>query len=128
MSEDLKAKAQQVYDLLVERYGAQPLVPRRQPMHELISTILSHRTTMHNEAVAYDRMWKKFGSWEAIRDAPVKELADAIAPSNFAEAKAPYIKDTLTKIIAERGEANIDFLADMSAEDGLKWLMSLHGV
>ena len=38
MADDLKAK-EQVYDLLVERYGAQPLKPRRQPMHELISTI-----------------------------------------------------------------------------------------
>ena len=39
MPDGLKAKAAQVYDLLIERYGAQPLVPRRQPMHELISTI-----------------------------------------------------------------------------------------
>ncbi|HVU14318.1 MAG TPA: hypothetical protein VHD90_23735 [Phototrophicaceae bacterium] len=128
MIDDLKARAQQVYDLLVERYGAQPLVPRRQPRHELISTILSHRTTQHNEAVAYDRMWKKFGSWEAIRAAPVKELTDAIAPSNFAEAKAPYIQGTLTKIIDERGEANIDFLADLPAQEGLDWLMALPGV
>ena len=58
MIDDLKVKARQAYDLLLERYGAQPLVPRREPMHELISTILSHRTTQRNEALAYDRMWK----------------------------------------------------------------------
>ncbi len=128
MADDLKAKAQQVYDLLVERYGAQPLKPRRQPMHELISTILSHRTTQRNEALAYDRMWERFGSWEAIRDAPMKDLVEAIAPSNFAEVKAPYIQGTLSRIIAERGEANIDFLADLPAEQGLEWLMSMPGV
>lgn len=128
MSEDLKAKAQQVYELLVERYGAQPLVPRRKPMHELISTILSHRTTQKNEALAYDRMWKRFGSWEAIRDAPPAELQQAIAPSNFAEVKVPYIQGTLDRIIKERGEANIDFLADLPAHEGLEWLMSLPGV
>ncbi len=128
MPDDLRVKAQQVYDLLLERYGAQPLVPRRQPMHELISTILSHRTTQHNEALAYDRMWQRFGSWEAIRDAPPNELAEAIAPSNFAEVKVPYIQQTLTRIIAERGEANIDFLADLPADAGLAWLTSLHGV
>src|SRR5476649_2922680 len=118
MSEDLKAKAQQVYELLVERYSAQPLVPRREPLHELISTILSHRTTQHNEALAYDRMWKKFGSWEAIRDAPANELAEAVAPSNFAEVKVPYIKGALKQIIEERGAANIDFLADLPADEG----------
>lgn len=128
MVNDLKTKAQQVYELLVEHYGAQPLVPRRQPMHELISTILSHRTTQHNEAVAYDRMWKRFGSWEAIRDAPPAELAQAIAPSNFPEVKVPYIQGTLKRIIDERGEANIDFLADLPAQEGLDWLMSMPGV
>ncbi len=128
MADDLKAKARQIYDLLVELYGAQPLVPRRQPMHELISTILSHRTTQHNEAVAYDRMWQRFGSWEAIRDAPSDELAEAIAPSNFAEVKVPYIQRTLTRIIEERGTPNIDFLADLPADEGLAWLTSLHGV
>jgi endonuclease-3 len=128
MSENLRAKAMRVYDLLVERYGAVPLVPRRQPMHELISTILSHRTTQHNEAAAYDRMWKRFGSWEAIRDAPPAQLIETIAPSNFAEVKAPYIQGTLRQIIEERGEANIDFLADMPAGEGLAWLMALPGV
>ena len=128
MTDDLKAKAQQVYELLVERYGAQPLVPRRQPMHELISTILSHRTTQHNEAIAYDRMWKRFGSWAAIRDAPPAELTQAIAPSNFAEVKVPHIQGTLKRIIEERGEANIDFLADLTAQAGLDWLMSMPGV
>ena len=36
-------------------------------MHELISTILSQRTSERNEALAYSRMWERFGSWEAVR-------------------------------------------------------------
>ncbi|MFN8459539.1 MAG: endonuclease III [Anaerolineae bacterium] len=117
-----------VYGRLLDTYGQRPLKPRREPMHELISTMLSHRTTGHNEDAAFKQMWQRFGSWEAIRDAPVAELAEAIAPANFAEAKAPNIQETLRRIIAERGEASIDFLADLSPEEGLKWLMSLPGV
>jgi len=128
MADDLKAKALHVYHLLLERYGERPLVPRREPMHELISTILSHRTTQANEALAYDRLWKRFGSWEAIRDAPLDQLIEAIAPSNFAEAKAPYIQGTLRHIIDERGAANIDFLAQTPTDEALAWLMALPGV
>ena len=128
MSGDLQAKTMQVYQLLLERYGERPLVPRRQPMHELISTILSQRTTNKNEALAYDRMWQRFGSWEAIRDAPVDELTEAISPSNYPEVKSPHIKETLRQIIDERGEANIDFLADLPPDEGLAWLMALPGV
>jgi endonuclease-3 len=97
-------------------------------MHELISTMLSHRTTQKNEDLAFRRMWERFGSWEAIRDAPVAELTEAIAPSNFAEAKAPNIQKTLRRIIEERGVPAIDFLNDLPADQGLRWLMSLPGV
>lgn len=126
--ENLKEKAQVVHVRLRETFGEHPLVPRREPMHELVSTMLSHRTTGANEDLAYGRMWERYGSWEAVRDADTKELAQAIAPANFAEAKAPNIQKTLTRIIEERGEANIDFLADLPPDEGLAWLTSLPGV
>ena len=124
----LKAQAWQVYERLLETYGVLPLKPRRAPMHELISTMLSHRTTQRNEALAYDQMWERFGSWEAIRAAPLNELIESIAPSNFAEVKAPNIQEALRRIIAKRGEPSIDFLQDLPAEDGVRWLTALPGV
>ena len=124
----LQAKTWEVYQRLLRTYGERPLKPRREPMHELISTMLSHRTTQKNEALAFERMWERFGSWEAIRDAPVAELTEAIAQSNFAEAKAPNIKKALHRIIEERGEPSIDFLRDLPVEEGLNWLTSLPGV
>ncbi|MDQ4078335.1 MAG: endonuclease III [Chloroflexota bacterium] len=125
---DLQAKAMEMHERLLERYGERPRVPRREPMHELISTMLSHRTTQENEAEAYQNMWERFGSWEAIRDAPEEELIEAIKPANFPEVKAPRIKETLGIIIEERGEPSIDFLADMPTEEALEWLTNLPGV
>lgn len=124
----LQAKAREVFQRLLRTYGERPLKPRREPMHKLISTMLSHRTTQKNEATAFEQMWQHFGSWEAIRDAPLVELTETIAPSNFAEAKAPNIKETLRRIIDERGAPTIDFLHDLPAQEGLEWLMALPGV
>ncbi len=118
----------EVYTRLVETYGERDLTPRRDPLHELISTILSQRTTWANEELAYKRMWERFGSWEGIRDAPEGELAKAIAPSNYPEVKAPQIKKTLAQIMEERGEAKIDFLKDLPVDEGLAWLTALPGV
>ncbi|MGH2543407.1 MAG: endonuclease III domain-containing protein [Ardenticatenaceae bacterium] len=131
MTEDetaLREKAMEEYARLLERYGERPRVPRREPMHELISTMLSHRTTQQNEARAFQNMWERFGSWEALRDAPEEELIEAIKPANFPEAKAPRIKEALTRIIEERGEPSIDFLVQLPADEGLAWLMDLPGV
>ncbi|PQV64694.1 endonuclease-3 [Abditibacterium utsteinense] len=125
---DLHEKARIVYQGLLQMHGEIERTPRREPMHELISTMLSHKTTGKNEDLAYARMWQKFGSWEKIRDAPEAELAEAIAASNYPEVKAPNIQKTLAAIIAERGEARIDFLADLPTDEALKWLVKLPGV
>jgi endonuclease III len=121
-------KTRAAYPILLQTYGELPLVPRRSPMRELISTMLSHRTNHANEEMAYEQMWKRFGSWEAIRDAPVDELTEAISTSTFPEAKAPNIKRALAQIIENRGEASIDFLQELPWEEGLAWLISLPGV
>lgn len=124
----LEEKALTVYRILLTTYGEHELVPRREPMHELISTILSQRTNWRNEELAYTRMWEHYGSWEAVRDAPTAELAEAIAPSNYAEAKAPHIQETVGTILAERGSADLEFLRTLSVEEGMDWLTALPGV
>ncbi|MDX2159804.1 MAG: endonuclease III [bacterium] len=126
---ELHAKLMAIYPILIATYGERPLKPpRRSAMVELIMTILSQRTTAANEKLAFERLWAHYGSWEAIRDGDVDEITRLIAPSNYAEAKAPHIKATLKRIFDERGEANIDFLEALPVEDGLSWLMSLPGV
>src|SRR5581483_9361175 len=127
-AEALRERAMVIYRLLGETYGIKPWKPRREPLHELISTILSHRTTQANEAKAFDQLWQKYGSWEAICDAPVAGIAEAIAPANWPEVKAPRIKAVLKQITVERGAPTIDFLADLPTEAALEWLESLPGV
>ncbi|GAB3258693.1 endonuclease III [Larkinella harenae] len=125
---DATQKTVLVHELLNQHYGIQEIYARLDPMHELIATVLSHRTTHANEVTAFRRMRERFGTWEAIRDAPVAELTEAIQTANYPEVKAPYIKQILTRIIAERGEANIDFLWELSTEEALAWLTALPGV
>ncbi|WP_027481128.1 endonuclease III domain-containing protein [Deinococcus pimensis] len=125
---DLPARALEVHHRLQREYGGRDHVPRREPMHELISTILSQRTTWRNEDLAYRRMIERFGDWETIEHADVAELTDAISPSNYAEVKAPNIQRTLRCIRERRGGYDLSFLADMTPEEGMAWLLDLPGV
>ena len=124
----LKQKAWEMYERLLAQYGHQPNVPRREPMHELISTILSHRTTGKNEESAYRKMRARWPTWEAVRDASTAELAETIAESNFADQKAPRIQEVLRRIIDERGTADIEVLRDLPLDEALAWLTGLPGV
>lgn len=125
---DLAAKTLDAHQRLNNYYGIQAIYGRADPMHELIGTILSHRTTHANEVMAYRTMRERFPTWEAVRDASLADLTDAIKSANYPEIKAPYIQNLLTHLIRETGTANIDFLGDMSTEDAMKWLTSLPGI
>ena len=108
-------------------YGERVLEPRREPMHELISTILSGRTTHDDEEAAYHSL-RELGDWDAIAAAPVAEVAHAIRRSNYPEQKAPRIQATLKQIREKNGSYDLEFLRDMPVKDALKWLTDLPGV
>lgn len=121
-------KTDLTHELLNQAYKRLKLGSRRTPMHELISTMLSHRTNHADETMAYNTMLERFGDWEGVLQADEDELADAIKTTRYPGQKAPQIQQTLRQIKEERGEISIDFLAGMSVEEALQWLTRLPGV
>jgi endonuclease-3 len=122
------ARLWRAHERLNAQYGVQEIHGRRDRMHQLISTILSHRTTHANETAAYQRMRERFGTWEAIREAPLPELIETLRTATYPDVKALHIQRVLARIIEERGEASIDFLDDLPTDEALRWLLSLPGV
>jgi endonuclease-3 len=124
----LTAKTLTAHERLNEAYGMQTIQGYSDPMHELIGTILSHRTTHANEATAYRTMRERFPTWEQVRDAPLPDLIDAIQTANYPEVKAPYIQNLLAHLFRETGAATIDFLNDLSTKEAMNWLTALPGI
>lgn len=122
---------------LTAEYGPRPLSARRSPMHELISTVLSQRTDWRNEEIAYQELRQLGGGepgegedvdWDTIAALPAEVLAHAIRASTYPEQKAPRIQATLKAICELRGNYDLNFLADLTPQEGLKWLTALPGV
>ena len=124
----LTEKADIVYQRLIQLHGELERIPRREPMHELLSTLLSHRTTEAQEARAYDSMMRRFETYEAVRVAAFEELVESIQGVNWPEVKASNIQKVLNRIHEERGELSIAFLDELPTDEALRWLMSLPGV
>ena len=125
---DEAAKTLDAHERLNELYGVQAIYGRADPMHELVGTILSHRTTHANEVTAYRTLRERFPTWEAVRDAPLPDVIDAIKTANYPEVKAPYIQNLIAHLIRETGAANIDFLRDLSTDEAMTWLTNLPGI
>ncbi len=123
----LKAKAVEVTTRLTEQYGEMPF-SRKDPMSKLVEILLSHRTYDAQTDAAYDNLLERFGSWEAVRDAPVAEVQAAIENVNFPEVKAPRIQAVMRQITQERGNLNLDFLCELPVEASSLWLNRFEGV
>lgn len=125
--EVLVAKAREVTARLTALYGKLPFSDK-DPMSMLVEIILSHRTRDEQTAAAYANLLHRFGSWEAVRDAPTAEVQEAIANVNWPEVKAPRLQTIMRQITEERGDLNLDFLRDLPVEEGMAWLSRFEGV
>ncbi len=101
-----------VYERLVEAYGVPPWKPDGDALGGLIATILSQHTSDINSDRAYASLRERFPTWEAARDAPEEDLADAIRSGGLARVKAERIQRTL-RALTER---------DPVAPFDLRWL------
>ena len=119
-----------VRDRLRQVYGIPCAPPHRRPIAELILTVLSQSTNDRNRDVAYFALRERFPDWEAVRDAPVDEVEEAIRPGGISRVKSARIKSILAAVsqTAPGGELSLDWLAAFSVPDAQRYLVGLPGV
>jgi len=122
-------KALLVHDRLCAEYGC-PIdyFHALDPLSELVSSLLSHRTKNADSHRAFQNLQAQFPGWAAVRDAPTGAVEAALAPCTWPEQKAPCIQAILRRIADERGELSLDFLEDLPVSEARVWLERLPGV
>jgi endonuclease-3 len=119
-----RRRVRAIVQRLAETYGRPILQPHRAPIDELILTVLSQNTNDRNRDVAHARLHERFASWAEIRDAPVREVEDAIRPGGLAPTKAVRIQEILRAI----GDDDLSWLETAPLEEARDYLVSLPGV
>lgn len=127
-SDALRDKALWVHERLLAFYGEPMLKEQRDPLSELVLTILSQNTADVNTARAYAALRRRFATWEDVLAADPGQVAEAIHMGGLANIKAPRIQRILQQLRAERGSLDLGFLADMPVDNARQYLTSLHGV
>ena len=119
----------EVHQRLSEVYGKQiKYFHDLDPLSELVSALLSHRTKNKDSALAFNNLRNIFGSWENVRDTATDEVQTAIKPCTWPEQKAPRLQQILSLITERCGTLSLDFLAEMEVTAARKWLEELPGV
>lgn len=116
-------------DARLERfYGKVPARPKRDPIGELVLTILSQNTSDRNSLAAEKALLEALPSWEAVASAPQEVIERAIRPGGLSNLKAARIKAVLGEVRRREGELSLERLRDLPLEAALDYLVSLAGV
>jgi endonuclease-3 len=113
---------------LARRLG--PLDPprKRDPVEELVLTVLSQNTSDVNRDRAFAAMRERFPTWDALAAARVEDVAEAIKPGGLSQIKAPRILAILREIRDRDGSLDLAWMRDASDDDVARYLVSLPGV
>jgi endonuclease III len=121
-------KTLQAHALLADHYGPRVWRGRRDPLDELIMTILSQNTSDRNSGRAYRALRERLPDWQAVIDAPTSEVYEAIKPAGLGNVKAPRIQQTLRRIQERTGALSLNHLDALPLEEARAWLLSLDGI
>lgn len=123
------AKALAIHRRLAQAYGA----PFRyfqslDPMAELVSSFLNHRTRNRDAHRAFEALRRRYPSWEEVEQAPTAEVEETIRGVTWPEQKAPRLQEVLRGVRERAGGFDLRFLADMPVPEARAWLEALPGV
>jgi endonuclease-3 len=116
-----------IRDRLALVYGIPRAEPHGDAVAELVLTVLSQSTNDRNRDVAYLGLRERFPSWEAVRDAPVEAVEEAIRPGGISRVKSARIRAILAAI-APSGPIDLGWLAGRPVPEAQAYLCALPGV
>lgn len=112
---------------LEEAHGS-PSKTRRDPLEELLLTVLSQNTSDTNRDRAWEGLREAFDDWEAVRRAPLEAVEESIRVGGLARQKSATIHRVLERLHDEVGEPSLDHIREMDDEEALEYLSSFKGV
>ncbi len=124
-----RAKALEAHRRLCELYRC-PIAyfHSLDPLSELVSSLLSHRTHNADSGRAFRALRQAFPDWEQVRDARTDAVQAAISGVTWPEQKAPRIQSALRIITERRGTLTLDFLEGLPVAEARAWLETIPGV
>jgi len=118
----------EILHLLQREYGPIDWQIDRDPVSTLMATVLSQNTSDTNSKRAFHSLITAFGSWEAVAEASVDEIAQSIKLGGLAEVKAKRIKLILQEIRELQDCLDLSFLRGLPLPEAKSWLRQLPGV
>jgi endonuclease-3 len=128
-----RARVARIRERLRDVYGVPCAAPHEDPLGELVLTVLSQSTNDRNRDVAFLRLRARLPTWEAVADAPVEVVEEAIRPGGISKVKSARILEILRAIEAGNvasaaSPLDLSWMRDAPVQQSRDFLCSLPGV
>jgi endonuclease-3 len=100
----------------------------RDPLEELLLTVLSQNTSDVNRDRAFSALRERFPTWEEVAAARTSSVAATIKPGGLSNVKAPRIKAILHEIEERQGSLDLSWMREATDEEVTAYLSDLPGV
>ncbi|WP_018260292.1 endonuclease III domain-containing protein [Methylobacterium sp. WSM2598] len=129
MSQTLPETALVIHRRLCAAYGC-PIAYFHDldPLSELVSSLLSHRTRNAESGRAFKALRARYPDWAELIAAPVAEVEAVIAGVTWPEQKAPRLQAVLRAVRERHGSLSLDFLRDLDVASARAWLEAIPGI
>ena len=101
---------------------------RRDPVSELVTTLLSHSTTDLNQLRAFEALRSRYPTWDEVRRAPTAEVEETLREAGHPSQKAHRIQHVLDVIADDPRGADLEWLGDTPLDEAMAFLTALPGV
>ena len=98
------------------------------PLSELISSLLSHRTRNADSGRAFKALRARWPDWADVAEADAAEIEATIHGVRWPELKAPRIRAVLNSVAERHGTLSLDFLEGMGVDEARAWLQAIPGI
>ena len=116
-----------IIDKLEGVFGV-PVWRKKNPLDELMITLLSQNTNDSNRDNAFRNLRSRFDSWDAVRDAAAGEIEAAIRSAGLSKQKSARMKEILDWVAETFGGMSIDGIGELTDDDALKLLVGRKGI
>ena len=116
--------------LLIQRFGRieRAAASWRKPEWVLVQGVIGARTRSPVSNAATDRLFERYGSWEAVAAAPLAALQSDLSTQTYPKIAAERLKASLGALINRRGSVDLSHLAGMETAEAMEWLEQLPGI
>lgn len=129
MAETEEEKIRRINQKLMDYYGEPEQPTEMSDIDYLVETILSQNTNDVNRDKAFQQFKEKYGNdWERVENADTEELTETIRIAGLGPTKAERIQKALEIIREDKEDYTLDFIEDMSIEEGKNWLTEIPGI